>query len=62
MAFATAEARGIALQIPRNSLALLMLAQLVVVLPLTPYISPWIVGVCAFCGVWRNIFNTSSCP
>ncbi|MEM7098346.1 MAG: DUF3488 and transglutaminase-like domain-containing protein [Pseudomonadota bacterium] len=44
---------GVAQQIPRNSLALLMLAQIVVVLPLVGDISPWIVPVCVFCGYWR---------
>ncbi len=50
----TARSIGVAHQIPRNSLALLMIAQVVVVLPLAPYISPWIVGVCLFCGYWRT--------
>ncbi|MCR9279144.1 MAG: DUF3488 and transglutaminase-like domain-containing protein [Pseudomonadaceae bacterium] len=44
---------GAPYQIPRNSLALLMLAQLAVLLPLTPYVSPWIIGVALFCGFWR---------
>ncbi len=44
---------GIAQQIPRNSLALLMIAQVAVVLPLAAYISFWIVGVCLTCGYWR---------
>ncbi|NKB97755.1 MAG: DUF3488 domain-containing protein [Pseudomonadales bacterium] len=45
---------GIAEQIPRNSLALLMVAQLVVVIPLASYVSIWIVGVCLFSGYWRT--------
>ena len=49
----TAQPLGIAQQIPRNSLALLMLSQVVVVLPLVNDISPWIVAVCGFCGFWR---------
>lgn len=45
---------GIAEQIPRNSLALLMVAQCVVILPLSGYISVWVVGVCLFSGYWRT--------
>jgi transglutaminase-like putative cysteine protease len=44
---------GVAYQIPRNSLALLMVAQVVVILPLASHISLWIVGVALFCGYWR---------
>ncbi len=44
---------GVDYQIPRNVLALLMLAQVVVVLPHVAQLSPWIVGVCLFCGYWR---------
>jgi len=44
---------GIEYQIPRNVLALLMLAQVVVVLPHIAQLSYWIVGVCLFCGYWR---------
>jgi transglutaminase-like putative cysteine protease len=44
---------GVAYQIPRNSLALLMISQVVVILPLAIYISPWIVAVWLFCGYWR---------
>lgn len=40
-------------QIPRNSLALLMVAQVVVLLPLAAYVSAWVVGVALFCGFWR---------
>lgn len=40
-------------QIPRNSLALLMIAQVVVLLPLAVYVSAWVVGVALFCGFWR---------
>jgi len=46
-------ARGIEYQIPRNVLALLMFAQVVVVVPHVVQLSPWIVGVCLFCGYWR---------
>ncbi len=45
---------GIAYQIPRNSLMLLMVSQVVVVLPLIVHISPWIVAVCLICGYWRS--------
>jgi transglutaminase-like putative cysteine protease len=49
----TAEALGVGYQIPRNSLALLMIAQAVVVLPHAAHITPWIVAVGLFCGCWR---------
>lgn len=49
----TTEARGIGYQIPRNSLALLMIAQAVVVLPHSAHITPWIIAVGLFCGYWR---------
>ncbi len=45
---------GVAYQIPRNSLALLMVSQVAVVLPLAAHISPWIVAVCLICGYWRS--------
>ncbi len=45
---------GIGEQIPRTSLALLMVAQVAVVAPLAGDISLWIVGVCLFCGFWRT--------
>ena len=48
------KALGIAYQIPRNSLALLMVAQVVVILPLAAHISLWIIGVALFCGFWRT--------
>lgn len=47
------EALGIGYQIPRNSLALLMVAQAVVVLPHAAHITPWIIAVGLFCGYWR---------
>ncbi len=47
-------ARGIAYQIPRNSLALLMVAQVVVVIPYLFHLSPWIIAVGLFCGYWRS--------
>ena len=49
----TTEALGIGYQIPRNSLALLMIAQAVVVLPHSAHITPWIIAVGLFCGYWR---------
>lgn len=45
---------GVAQQIPRNSLALLMVAQLVVLAPLALHISLWVVAACLFCGFWRS--------
>ena len=47
-------ATGVIIQIPRNTLALLMVAQVAVVVPLAAHISLWIVGVCLFCGFWRT--------
>jgi transglutaminase-like putative cysteine protease len=47
-------ARGVAVQIPRNSLALLMVAQAVVVVPYLFHLSPWIIAVGLFCGYWRT--------
>jgi transglutaminase-like putative cysteine protease len=47
------QALGVAYQIPRNSLALLMIAQVVVLVPFALQLSPWIVGVGLFCGCWR---------
>jgi transglutaminase-like putative cysteine protease len=44
---------GVAYQIPRNSLALLMFAQVVVVVPFALQLSPWIIAVGLFCGYWR---------
>ena len=49
----TTEALGIGYQIPRTSLALLMIAQAVVVLPHAAHITPWIIAVGLFCGYWR---------
>lgn len=46
--------RGVAYQIPRNTLALLMVGQVVVVAPYLFHLSPWIVGVGLFCGYWRT--------
>ncbi|MGE0622516.1 MAG: transglutaminaseTgpA domain-containing protein [Pseudomonadales bacterium] len=45
---------GVAYQIPRNSLALLMAAQVAVVLPYLLQLSPWVVAVGLFCGMWRT--------
>jgi protein-glutamine gamma-glutamyltransferase len=53
-ASAPAAARGVVYQIPRNALALLMVAQAVVVLPYLFALSPWIIGVGLFCGYWRT--------
>ncbi len=41
------------IQIPRNALALLMIAQAMVVLPHSQQLSPWIMAVCVVCGIWR---------
>lgn len=49
-----APAGGVAQQIPRNTLALLMVAQAVVLLPYVFHLSPWVVGVGLFCGYWRT--------
>lgn len=46
---------GIEYQIPRNVLALLMIAQVAVVLPHTVQLSPWIIAVCLVCGIWRTM-------
>ena len=46
---------GIEYQIPRNVLALLMVAQVAVVLPHIAQLSPWIVAVCGICGLWRTM-------
>ena len=51
---ATKLSAGVAEQIPRDCLALLMIAQVVVVTPLFGSISVWIFGVCLFCGYWRT--------
>lgn len=50
----SAVSRGVAYQIPRNSLALLMVAQVVVVIPYLFHLSPWIIAVGLFCGYWRT--------
>lgn len=61
MVSVSADARaniGVAYQIPRNTLALLMLGQVVVVLPYLLQLSPWIVAVGLFCGMWRaNVYQ-----
>ncbi len=46
-------ALGVGYQIPRNSLALLMIAQAFVVLPHAAHITLWIVAVGLVCGYWR---------
>ena len=52
-AFQAERSRGIAFQIPRDSLALLMVAQALAVIPLSAHLSLWILGVGLFCGCWR---------
>jgi transglutaminase-like putative cysteine protease len=55
MSVRTAVARtGLANQIPRNALALLMVGQLVVLLPHMWHQSLWIMGVALVCGIWRT--------
>jgi len=44
---------GVEIQIPRNALALLMVAQAMVVLPHSQTLSFWIMAMCVVCGVWR---------
>ena len=51
---ASAKSQGIGLQIPRNSLALLMMAQAAVIVPHMAQLSPWIIAVCLLCGLWRT--------
>ncbi|TNF88795.1 MAG: DUF3488 domain-containing protein, partial [Gammaproteobacteria bacterium] len=45
---------GIAHQIPRNTLALLMVAQVAVIAPYLQQLSVWIIAVGLFCGLWRT--------
>jgi len=45
---------GIAHQIPRNTLALLMMAQVAVIAPYLQQLSVWIIAVGLFCGLWRT--------
>ena len=45
---------GVAHQIPRNTLALLMVAQVAVILPYLQQLSIWIIAVGLFCGLWRT--------
>ena len=49
------EERGVAFQIPRNSLALLMVAQAIVVLPHAWQLPPWIIAAGLFFGFWRTM-------
>ena len=44
---------GVGYQVPRNALALLMVAQVFVVLPHLFHISLWIAAVGVICGCWR---------
>ena len=46
---------GVGRQIPRNTLALLMIAQALVMLPHAWQVAPWIIAVGFFCGVWRTL-------
>ncbi|MEM6708420.1 MAG: DUF3488 domain-containing protein, partial [Pseudomonadota bacterium] len=54
VATARPAARSAVFQIPRNALALLMMAQLAVILPHMGQLPFWIVGVGLFCGFWRT--------
>ncbi len=45
---------GVAHQIPRNTLALLMVAQVAVIAPYLQQLSIWIIAVGLFCGMWRT--------
>ena len=45
---------GVAHQIPRNTLALLMVAQVAVIAPYLQQLSIWIIAVGLFCGLWRT--------
>ncbi|MEM1230710.1 MAG: transglutaminaseTgpA domain-containing protein [Pseudomonadota bacterium] len=45
---------GLANQIPRNALALLMVGQLAVLLPHLAHQTPWLMAVALFCGIWRT--------
>lgn len=47
-------ALGVAYQIPRNTLALLMVAQVVVILPYLLHLSPSLIAVGLFSGFWRT--------
>jgi hypothetical protein len=40
-------------QIPRNSLAWMLAAQGAVIAPHLPRLTPWVIGCCVACGVWR---------
>lgn len=44
---------GVAVQIPRNSLIMLMAALTIVILPHTSQVSPWIIAAGLFCAWWR---------
>ena len=47
-------ALGVAYQIPRNTLMLLMIAQVVVIVPYLLHLSPWLIAVGLFSGYWRT--------
>lgn len=56
-ATAASDAIGIAHQIPRNTLALLMVVQVAVIAPYLQQLSIWIIAVGLFCGLWRaNVY------
>ena len=50
-------ALGVAYQIPRNTLALLMIAQVVVIVPYLLHLSPWLIAVGLFSGFWRTLID-----
>ena len=52
---------GIAHQIPRNTLALLMVAQVAVIAPYLQQLSIWIIAVALFCGLWRTNVYLGRC-
>ncbi|MGI9325151.1 MAG: transglutaminaseTgpA domain-containing protein [Pseudomonadales bacterium] len=54
MATTSTARTGVVNQIPRNALALLMVAQLAALLPHMQQQSLWIMGVATFCGFWRT--------
>ncbi|HSG87885.1 MAG TPA: transglutaminaseTgpA domain-containing protein [Pseudomonadales bacterium] len=44
---------GVLDQVPRSSLALLLVAQAAVILPHVPRLSPWVLGMWGICVLWR---------
>ena len=49
-------------QIPRNSLAWMMIAQLSVVLPHVTRLPVWVIGICIACGIWRVMVYKGQLP